>query len=75
MGQHTANPPKISQTVHNRAHQWIVCCKHIILETVGGFIAIIIFEAFRADWLNLLGHAGTDEAHQVAIMVMNNSIM
>jgi len=68
MGQHNANPPKISRTVHNKAHQWIICCKHIILATVGGFVAILIFEAYRAEWLNLLGHDGTGEVHAIAII-------
>ena len=69
MGNHTANPPKLPQIVHNRTHQWIVLCKHIIVETSAGILAIVIWETFLHEQSKM------DEVHQVAIMVMNNSIM
>lgn len=62
MGQHEAKPPKLPEKVRTRTHQWIVFCKHMIVETMAGFTAIIIFEAYRADWLNMLGH---DEIHAI----------
>lgn len=76
MGKHNALPDKTdiphkaARVVRTRSHEWIVFCKHFIVEGSAGFLAIIVFEANRAGWLNLLGEHSEPANHTIRTFVM-----
>lgn len=69
MGKHTAPPAKTDivhkavPIVRTRTHVLLVFCKHTLMELPAGLIAILIFEANRSGWLELVG-AHTETTNQ-----------
>jgi len=76
MGKHNADPDKTDiphkavRVVRTRSHVWIIACKHFIVEGSAGFLAIIVFEANRAGWLNLVGANHDVPSHAIRTFVM-----
>ena len=61
MGRHEAQPEKrggrqmVVYVFRTRAHTWFTFWKHMAAETSAGLFAIFVFEAYRSEWLLLLG--------------------
>jgi hypothetical protein len=71
VGQHNAKPPKLGEKMHHHTHTALTFCKHFITELSAGFGAIIIFEAYRSNWLGLLGHDNSDTSHAIVVFFVN----
>lgn len=76
MGKHNAQPAKTDivhktlPVVRTRTHVLIVFCKHMIVEGMAGFLAIIVFEANRTGWLDLVGAHTETTNHAIRTFYM-----
>jgi hypothetical protein len=65
MGRLVTKMTQVGQAARKHSHAFISSCKHMIAETMAGFLAILLFEAHREGWLDLIGNkSGHNEALQ-----------